>query len=302
MTAISATDAALEGFRITRERPRVVLGWAAFLLLTNTLGALITFLLPEEARGALAKIASQEAPDPRQLIDAMTAVAPLLLVGLVVQRTMDAAIYRLMLRPEEKRFAYLRLGVDEMRLTVLRLIFVMLAIVYIAVVQFGIVILSFTASALGETASLFVASVAELVSWGVFLVLAVRLSLASVMSFDGGKLVVFASWTATRGLFWRILGVQVLALSCVAVLGILVFVIFSSVSGAVLILNGGSLADVSKIMQPEEGNARSYLNPLVLAYTLIGVLFTTIYSAVVAAPGAYIYKAMKAEREAEEAG
>jgi hypothetical protein len=298
MTAISATDAALEGFRITRERPRVVMGWAIFLLITNLIGALITLALPEEARGALAKIASQEAPDPRELLDAMSAVAPLLLVGLVVQRTMDAAVYRLMLRPEENKFAYLRLGVQEMRLTVLRLIFVVLAIVYIAVVQFGIVILSFTASALGQAASLFVASVAELVSWGVFLVLAVRLSLASVISFDSGKLAVFASWNATRGLFWRILGIQLLALCCVAVLGILVFVIFSSVSGAVLILNGGSLADVSKIIQPEEVTAQTYLNPFVLAYTLIGVLFTTIYSAVVAAPGAYIYKNLKAREAA----
>lgn len=297
MTAISATDAALEGFRITRERPKVVMGWAVFLLITNVLGALITLVLPEEARDALAKIAAQEAPDPRELLDALSAVAPLLLVGLVVQRTMDAAIYRLMLRPEQSRFAYLRLGVDEMRLTVLRLIFVVLAIVYIAIVQFGIVILSFTASAFGQTASIFVASVAELVSWGVFLVLAVRLSLASVMSFDRGRLVVFASWDATRGLFWRILGIQLLALSCVAVLGILVFVIFSSVSGAVLILNGGSLADVSKIVQPDDTSARAYLNPLVMAYTLIGVLFTTIYSAVVAAPGAYIFKALKAAKE-----
>jgi hypothetical protein len=298
MIAISATDAALEGFRITRERPRVVMGWAVFLLITNVIGALITLILPEEARGALAKIAAQEAPDPRELVDALSAVAPLLLVGLVVQRTMDAAVYRLMLRPEDRKFAYLRLGVDEMRLTVLRLIFVVLAIVFIAVVQFGIVILSFTASAFGQTASLFVASVAELVSWGVFLVLAVRLSLASVITFDRGKLAVFASWEATKGLFWRILGIQLLAICCIAVLGILVFVIFSSVSGAVLILNGGSLADVSKIIQPDEVTARTYMNPFVLAYTVIGVLFTTIYSAVVAAPGAYVYRALKADETA----
>ena len=293
MTAISATDAALEGFRITRERPRVVLGWAAFLLVTNLVGALITLALPEEARGALAKIASQTTPDPKELLDAMTAVAPLLLVGLVAQRMMDAAVYRLMLRPGQGGFAFLRLGPDEIRLTMLRLIFLALAIVFIAVVQFGIVILGFTASAFGQTASIFVASVAELVSWGVFLMLAVRLSFASVITFDTGKLSIFASWSLTRGHFWRILGAQVLALCCVAVLGILVFVIFSSVSGAILILNGGSVADLSKVMQAESVSLRNYLNPYVLAWSLIGVLFTTIYSAVVAAPGAYIYRALQ---------
>lgn len=295
MTAISATDAALEGFRITRERPRIVAGWALFLLATNILGALITLALPEDARAALAKIASQEAPDPKELLDAMTAVSPLLLVGLVVQRTMDAAVYRLMLRPEESKFAYLRLGPDEIRLTMLRLIFVALAIVFIAVVQFGIVILSFTASALGDPVRLFVASVAELVSWGLFLMLAVRLSLASVITFESKKLSFFSSWELTKGYFWRILGIQLLAICCIAVLGILVFVIWSSVSGVALILTGGGLADLSKIMQPEDVNLRAYMNPFVLAYSIIGTLFTAIYSAVVAAPGAFIYQHLKRE-------
>jgi hypothetical protein len=295
MTAFSVTDAALEGFRITRERPRVVLAWALFLFTTNLIGALITLALPEEAREALAKIASQEAPEPGELIDAMAAVSPLLLIGLVVQRTMDSAVYRVLLRPEDARFAYLRLGPDEIRLTMLRLIFVALAIVYIAVVQFGIVILGFTASPLGQTVSVFVASVAELVSWGVFIVLAVRLSFASVLTFDRKKLTVFASWEATRGRFWSILGAHVLALCCVVVLGILMFVIFSSIAGAVVLSTGGSLADLGKILQPEEVTLQTYLNPLVAAYTVVGVLFTAIYSAAVPAPGAFIYRHLKAE-------
>lgn len=295
MTAISATDAALEGFRITRERPRTVLAWALFLLLTNIVGALITLALPEEARGALAKIASQEAPDPKELLDALTAVSPLLLVGLIAQRTMDAGVYRLMLRPDQARFAHLRLGPDEIRLTMLRLVFLALAIVFIAVVQFGIVILGFAVSAFGRPVSIFVASLAELVSWGVFLMLCVRLSLASVITFDRRKLSVFASWELTKGLFWRILGVQLLAICCIAVLGILVFVIFSSVSGAILILSGGSVADLSKVMQADEISLKNYLNPYVLAWSLIGTLFTAIYSAVVAAPGAYIYQHLRRE-------
>lgn len=295
MTAISATDAALEGFRITRERPRVVAGWALFLLATNILWALVTVILPEDARAALTKIASQETPDAQELLDALAAAAPLLLIGLLVQRTMDAAVYRLMLRPEDRRFAYLRIGPDEIRLSMLRLIFLAMTILYIAVVQFGIVILSFTASPFGDAARFFVASVGELVSWGVLLLLTVRLSLASVLTFERKKLSFFASWDLTKGLFWRILGIQLLAVCCIAVLGILVFVIWSSVSGAALLLNGGSLADLSKIMQPDDVSLKAYLNPVVLAYSIIGTLFTAIYSAVIPAPGAYIYQHLKAE-------
>lgn len=299
MTTYSATDAALEGFRLTRERPRVVVVWALFLLAANAIGIGVMMLAPKEAQDALATISGQETPSGEQLLSALGAVAPLLLLGLFIQRTMDAAVYRLMLRPEEKSFFFLRLGADELRLAALRLIFVMMAILFLAVVQFGIVILGLTASAFGGAAQRFVASITELACWIVFLVLSVRLSLASVLTFDRKKISIFESWRLTRGHAYRLLGAQVLALCCAAVLGILVFVIFSSISGAVLLATGRSMADLKQIMSPDNIDLKTYLNPFVVAWTLVGSMFSAVYAAAIPAPGGYIYQRIRDEVPAE---
>lgn len=289
MTAYSATDAALEGFRLTRERPRILLIWALFLVVANAVGFVVMLLAPNEMQEALATISGQETPDGRQLLGALGAVAPILLLGLMVQRTLDGAVYRMMLRPEEKSVGFLRLGADELRLAALRLIFIMMAMFYLATVQFGILIIGLVLMPLGEGARLLVTSVAELASWVALLVIAVRLSLASVITFDRKRISILESWALTRGHAWRLLGAQALALCCAAVLGILVFVIFSSVSGAILLASGRSLADLQQVMSPEKIEIRSYLNPFVLAWTFLGSLFSAVYAAAIAAPGTYIY-------------
>ena len=292
MTGFSASDAALEGFRITRGRPRVVLGWALFSLAASIAGALITFTMPKEAGAALEAIASEQAPDAQALAEMLLAASPILVVGLVVQRMMDAAVYRLMLRGGDSRFAYLRLGADELRLTALRLIYLILAVVLISIVQFAIVILAIVASAFGQGPMVFVASVGELISAGVVLVVAVRMSLASVITFDTGRLAILQSWDATRGRFWSLLGVHALAICCIVAAGLAVMVVFLMLAGLALVATGGSLGDLSTIVQTKELSVQTLLNPYVLAWTLIGCMFTAIYSAVIAAPGAFIYLAL----------
>jgi hypothetical protein len=96
------------------------------------------------------------------------------------------------------------------------------------------------------------------------------------------------------------LGAYFLAGCCIFATGIAVMVLFVSIAGVALITTGGSLADLGTIMQPKEVTLQSYLNPYVVAYTLIGCVFTAIYSAVIAAPGAFVYQALK-ERTAAAA-
>ena len=103
MTAYSASDAAIEGFRISRRNPRVILGWALFSFVASVTGALITLSMPKEAAAALEAIANEQAPDGGALLEMLALASPILIVGLLVQRMMDAAVYRLMLRPESSR-------------------------------------------------------------------------------------------------------------------------------------------------------------------------------------------------------
>ena len=93
MTGFSATDAALEGFRITRERPRALLAWTLFCFAVSVASVLITLLMPPEARDALESLQSDpsQTPTPEALLKTLTILSPVLLFGLAVQCVMAAA-------------------------------------------------------------------------------------------------------------------------------------------------------------------------------------------------------------------
>ncbi|HZZ36999.1 MAG TPA: hypothetical protein VFE03_14850 [Caulobacteraceae bacterium] len=290
MTGFSATDAALEGFRITREKPKALLAWTAFSFLVSVVGVLITVNMPAEARAALEALQSNQNPDIENLMEALAILSPMLLFGLAVQCVMAAAVYRIILRPADEKFSYLRLGKDELRLMALTLIYLVLGVMLLAAVQLAIVIITFAASPLGQGAMMFVGSAAELFTLGVFFYVGVRMSLAPVITFDRGRLAILDSWTVTHGQFWRLLGAYVLAICCVFVVAILVLMLFYLISLIVMLSMGGTFGDLRQIFQPDETTLRSYLNPFMIAYMVVGSLFTAIYYAVIAAPGALAYR------------
>lgn len=299
MTGFSATDAALEGFRITRERPKALLAWTAFCFAVNVASVLITVNLPKEARDALESLQADpsQTPDVNALMSALTVLSPILAFGLAVQCVMAAAVYRIILKPGDERFSYLRLGKDELRLMALTLIYVVLGVMMLAVAQIAIGIIAFLSSFFGQTALAFVLSVAELFTLGLFFYVAVRMSLAPVITFDRGKLSILDSWAVTRGQFWRLLGAYLLAICCVVVVSLLALILFFLVSGIVVMLLGGSPTELSSIFQPDETRLTTYLNPFMIAYMVVGSVFTAIYYAVIAAPGAWAYRELAGKGE-----
>jgi hypothetical protein len=292
MTGFSATDAALEGFRITRERPKALFAWTAFCFAVSVAGVLITVNMPAEARAALASLQSDpsQTPDITALLEALAILSPMLLFGLAVQCIMAAAVYRIILRPGDEKFSYLRLGKDELRLMALTVIYLVLGVMMLAAMQIAIGIVAFAASLLGQAAMAFVFSAAELFTFGVFVYVGVRMSLAPVITFDRGRLAILDSWTVTHSQFWRLLGAYVLAICCVFVVAILVMMLFLLISMIVMLSMGGTIADLTDIIQPDDTTLRSYLNPFMIAYMVVGSLFTAIYYAVIAAPGAMAYR------------
>jgi hypothetical protein len=172
----------------------------------------------------------------------------------------------------------------------LTLIYLALGVLLLAAVQLVVFILAFLASPFGTGAALFVGSAAEIFALGVLVYVAIRMSLAAVITFDRGRLAIFDSWTATRGQFWTLFGAYVLALCCVFVVALLALVVFFTLSTIVMMAMGGGAADLGKIVQPTEVTLGTYLNPFMIAYVLLGSLFTAIYYAVIAAPGAFAYR------------
>jgi hypothetical protein len=160
------------------------------------------------------------------------------------------------------------------------------------VAQIAIGIVAFVASVFGQAAFAFVLSVAELFMLGLFFYALVRMSLAPVITFDRGRLAILDSWALTKGQFLRLLGAYLLAICCVVVVSLLALMLFSMLAGLVILMTGGSLAELSQIFQPDETKLTSYLNPFMIAYMVVGSVFTAIYYAVIAAPGAWAYRGL----------
>lgn len=290
MNRFSPSDAALEGFRITRENPRAFAWWVGVSFLVSILGAFVTVLMPPHVRNALETLRAEETPDLATLGDALVAVAPLFVFGLAFQCMMAAAIYRVIFRHGDSRFGYLRLGKDELRLMALTLIFVVLTILLAVALTMGAAIVIAIASFAGRGLAVSVGAVAELVSLGVVVYVLVRLSLAPPATFAERRIRIRESWTLTHGVFWRLFGAYLLALACIVVIGLLALVLFTAVAGVIVLMTGGQLTDLSAIFHPDETSFSAYLNPGMIAYMIVGSLFNTLYYAVIAAPGAVVYR------------
>ena len=110
--SLSATEAAFEGFRVVRRKPTVVAWWAlAYLVLFAVAFALAGPSLIEVMTIADTMNAANPSPaDMQRLGAAYAGLAWLLPAGLLFGAVLNTAIVRAVLRPEEGRLGYLRLG------------------------------------------------------------------------------------------------------------------------------------------------------------------------------------------------
>jgi len=295
MSGFRPADAALEGFRITRENPKAFAIWVAATFATSVLSVVIDINLPDSVRQGLTSISADDTMTARQFVDTLILISPVLVLGLVIQSIMAAAVYRLIFRHDDTRFGYLRLGADELRLMALSVIYVFLTIGLVvgAAAAAGIVAAVFSLA--GPTPAALAASVGVFAVLGVVVYVLVRLSLAPVATFAERRVAVFESWGLTRGYFWPLLGAYVLALACIAVIGFLILTVFMGVTGAIVVGTGGQLNDVKALIQPKDNSLSSYLSVGIIAYTLISAVFSALYNAVIASPGAVAYRALHGE-------
>jgi hypothetical protein len=290
MAGFSPSDAALEGFRLTRENPKAFGIWAAASLLVNVLSVVIDAFMPASVKHGLETISASDVLTGPQLLDALILTAPVILLGLAVLNVMAAAVYRLIFRHDDTRFGYLRLGADELRLMGLTLIYILLFIALVVGVGMVSGIVVALAGLVGPPAQSFVGWLSIPISFGVIVYVLVRLSLAPVATFAERRLAVFESWGLTRGQFWRLFGAYVLAIACVVVVGFLALVVFTGAAGVVVLLTGGKLADLGLILNPKNVTLSSYLSIGLIASMIVSSVFSALWNAVMAAPGAVAYQ------------
>jgi hypothetical protein len=231
MTKFSPSDSALQGFRLTRERPWTVFVWSlVYFVSILFMGAvmlvglgpkLIKFIkhggLGSGDVGAYGLILRQSLP----------AFVLSLLLALFLMSVLTGGIYRIVLRPQEKGFAHLRIGPDEWRLTLVNLILLSIGIVSFVVVKEFADIIGGLAGVAGG-----------LLLTGFVIWIGVRLLLATPMTFAQGRLAILDSWRLTQGHFWKLLAMVVLAI----IFWVMVWLVCAILGAVCIALAGGQEA------------------------------------------------------------
>jgi hypothetical protein len=205
MTRFSASDAALEGFQVIRAQWRVVIGWVGFNLL-----AVLAIVIAIVILGVIVVMVA--GGDSTVLGE--TVGGPVVTVGTVIVQLMIAtAVLRLMLRPADRGFLYLRVSSDEVRIVVASLLLLL-----------GLAALAFAAVYIARAIRPVAAAGPEVAAAAAIAIgywLTMRLGLVLPMCVVEHRIDFAKSWRLTRSNAWSLTGMTLLA----GTLGLLVSVV-----------------------------------------------------------------------------
>lgn len=301
--AFSGSEAAFTGLRLLTREPRTWLVWGA-LYLAFSLG--LGVLMVVTAGPALMQIMALQGtrPDPAASLALMGRLAPAysltMAASLVFYAVAFAAVNRAVLRPAPGGLAHLALGGDELRqLIVLVLLGLVLLGVYIAAVVVGVVVgvvlaLAAAASHVGGSATTgglaaLLIVILVLGVLGAVLFVMTRLSLASPLALDTGRIDLGASWRMTRGRFWAVFGTYVLAWLVSVVILIGVGVVFAVVA----VTTGGGLKAAGVLFRPDMSSLQTYFGPLQVAWMVVNAVMAPVLFALALGAPAGVYAQLR---------
>jgi hypothetical protein len=259
MAKFSPTEAVFAGFRFARERPAVLLIWAAFLLVVIAVATLALFDLGGDQMTALMAASQQPTFDMAQLTKLSEGVEPAssfaMLLMIVFGSVLATAILRVQTEPGQHPWGGLKLGGDELRVLGANLAVVL-------TLFFAWILVALAADAAAEAGI----PAAPILVLGALLVLAlhVRLSLTPVVAMTEKKISLLRSWALTGKGFWRLLGAYALLTGFALVLLVLIAIVFSALMAAVTAAGGGG-NPVTIMMTGAYGG----LNPLSVAVYML---------------------------------
>jgi hypothetical protein len=291
MATFSATDAGLSGFTLARSRPRVFLVWGLILLAISLVTTAATILMVGQAMVDMQ--AASQTGDQEATMRSMTALAPFYIVALPLSLLYygiaTAAVNRMVLRPDDSRNAFIRLGGDELRMIVVMIAQWLIGVgVVIVAVLLAVLLAALGGAVAGGAGGVIAGIVGGFAGVALVLLVSIRLSLALSQSFATGRINIFGSWSLTKGRFWSTLGAYLLAI----VVLIVVFLLAFAVQSIVALVLGGGLAGVTSLFQPDMSTLAAFFTPAMLVYTVIGGFLSALSLMVMYAPAATIYRAI----------
>jgi hypothetical protein len=199
LSRFSPVTAATEGFRVMRREPKAVVVWTVLWVVALSLVSLIKLL----TGGVSVVTATQR--NSAEILKSFGPLAVVLvptLLGLWVVTT--AAVFRAVLRPDEKAWFFIRLGMDEVRLALMTAVACVLVVVLGGVPASVLLFLLNPLLAAVPTMARYIAIVGAILSVCLEIWIAVRLSLIAVETFAERRFHLTAYWPLARGRFWRL--------------------------------------------------------------------------------------------------
>jgi hypothetical protein len=289
MADFSISDTAFTGFRIVRERPTAVLTWAIIALILSLALTSLFVSIAGPTFMQLRALGPHTRLGPNDLMVLVGRLAPmyaiLIACSLVFGALLFAAMNRAVFDPDDEAFGYFRLGADELRqLPLMAPAFVVAYVLMVLVLLLAAMIWAQANLGAHSGVSLIGVAVDVAAICGIAY-LAVRLSLASALTFATGKVRLFGSWPITRGHFWPILGTYALAAVFAVVVYLLSYLIIFAVIAAV---SGGE--PFSEMANTDMSSIGAFFTRARLVQTILGAPVVALIWPLLGAPAPVIYR------------
>jgi hypothetical protein len=293
----SATDAAFEGFKVVRRHPMTIVFWALLYIVVTAIGFAVAgplvisvFSRIEALQTATTAGAEPSLADMQSLMGSYGLLLGLIgPMSIVMGAVLNAGIARSVVRPSEKAFGYLRLGIDEIRVLVVGLV---LKLVIFAAFMAGVVVTT-ALGVLAYTSGVAVLWIAVVLlgvaTVGVVVWLMLRFSLAVPIIIAEHRWALFDSFAMTKGRSLTFLGMAIIA----GVMGILVAMLGNIVAMPLQLLTGGAGNPLVGLDGKSLSEILQTAWPVITAWIVINSILSALQLAVLYAPFSAAYRDIK---------
>jgi hypothetical protein len=299
---LSPTEAAFSGFSLIRREWRAVLIWAALRLVVSLVMLGVVALIAGDDIARLAEVGAgtpEQLSDPLAVFQTFKGFEPVLLitwpVGLLFQAVMLSALYRAYLRPEESRYAFLRLGRTELVMVAVMLLIGALYLCALFLVTFAAGLVAAVAAKLAPELAALVGLVLLVAVIAAHIWAPVRVSLSLADSFDRNRISLFHSLTLTRGHFWSLFGAYVLALALTVVIMLVALAAFMIVAAIAALIAGQGLSTVGQALNPDPLSVAGAFSVAAAIWLVFSSITGACSYPLILGPTAEAYKAFKAQ-------
>eukprot|EP01030_Chromulinospumella_sphaerica_P027081 gene27081-27316_t len=242
------------------------------------------------ALAEITAISRSPQPDPQALFPLYAKLGPAMLAILPIWLAFYAVLYaaasRIVLRPLDRGFGWMKLGADEVRQALaLLVVFVILVGVYLLVVV-AAAVLGAVAGMVSPILGGLVTVLAVLAAVGALIYVGVRLSMVSPATFATGRLDIGAAWALTRGRFGPLFGAYVLSLVMALIVGMVGTGAFFVVGMLIF-----GLGDTAKaVFEPDMTSMNTMFPPVNIAYYIWSAVVSGVTTVVAMTPAPTLYR------------